>query len=228
MLVVAALAATGLSVGWVWDKAQAMTPVPLPTVGKPMETVSPSVKPSETPTPNGKVLGTEILAANNDSMPIMSSAWSNTYERTGLVGGAAVWLTVHNNYNGKGSSWGNYSAFGQLPPDITYQSTAAGLKQAAIQIGGRALTNLYDKDVQVIKGSATHKPITVNGHPGHELTAKVVVKVPKLAETYSMIMIAVLDRGDGTADVAIADLAGSTPAWQNVWRYKVSQIKINK
>jgi hypothetical protein len=41
-------------------------------------------------------------------------------------------------------------------------------------------------------------------------------------------MIALVDRGDGTADVSIADIAGSTPAWQNVWRYKVSQIKINK
>jgi class 3 adenylate cyclase len=41
-------------------------------------------------------------------------------------------------------------------------------------------------------------------------------------------MIALVDRGDGTAAVSIADIAGSTPAWQNVWRYKVSQIKINK
>jgi hypothetical protein len=40
-------------------------------------------------------------------------------------------------------------------------------------------------------------------------------------------MIAVIDRGNGTADVAVADISGSTPAWQNVWRYKVGQIKIN-
>jgi len=135
---------------------------------------------------------------------------------------------VHSNYNGKGSSWGNYVSFGQLPPDIQYQNSAAGRKQAAIQIGARALVNLYDKNVTVVKGSSTHKVITVNGHPGHELTARVPVSVPKLTETYSTIMIAVIDRGDGTADVSIADLAGSTPAWQNVWRYKVSQIKVNK
>ena len=74
----------------------------------------------------------------------------------------------------------------------------------------------------------THKVITVDGHQGHEIVAKVVVKVPKLPETFSTVMIAVIDRGDGTADVLIADLAGSTPAWQNVWRYKVTQIAINK
>ncbi|MFF0271170.1 hypothetical protein [Kribbella sp. NPDC004536] len=226
VLVVAALAATGLSVGWIWNKADATTPVTLPTTGKPLETVSPSVKPSETPTPVGKVLGTEMIAANNDSMPNMSSAWSNTYERTGLWGGAAIWFTVHSNYDGKGASWGNYTAFGQLPPDIPYKNTAAGLKSAAIGIGARAVGNLYGQKATIMPGP-THKAITVNGHPGHEIVAKVAVKVPKLTETFSTVMIAVIDRGDGTADVSIADIAGSTPAWQNVWRYKVSQIKIN-
>lgn len=227
VLVVAALATTGLSVGWIWTKADAVSPVALPSGGAPIDTVSPSVKPSETPTPYGKVLGTSMVASNNDTMPIMSSAWGNYGETTGLWGGAAIWLTVHKNYNGKGASWGNYTAFGQLPPDIPYKNTAAGLKEAAVQIGSRAIINLYDKDAQVMKGT-THKAITVNGHPGHELVAKVVVKVPMLTETYSTVMIAVIDRGDGTADVAIADIAGSTPAWQNVWRYKVSQIAINK
>ncbi|WP_238151033.1 hypothetical protein [Kribbella sindirgiensis] len=206
-------------------KAEAVTPVPLPTVGKPMETVNPSAKPTKTPTPVGKVLGTEMVASNNDSMPIMSSAWGNTVERTGLWGGAAIWLTVHSNYV-KGHSWGNYVAFGQLPPEIPYTNTAAGLRAAAAQVGGRTLVNLYDKDTQVIKGSVVHKAITVNGHPGHEIVAKVPVKVAKLPETFSTIMIAVVDRGDGTAAVSVADLAGSTPAWQNVWRYKVSQMKL--
>jgi hypothetical protein len=223
VLVVAALAATGLSAGWIWNKADAVTPVALPSEGKSIETVSPSVKPSSTPTPVGKVLGTEMVASNNDSMPIMSSAWGNTYERAGLWGGAAIWLTVHNNYNGKGSSWGNYTSFGQLPPDIPYNNTAAGLKEAAVQVGSRAIVNLYDKDTKVMPGT-THKVINVGGHQGHEIVAKIAVKVPQLPETYSTVMIAVIDRGDGTADVSIADIAGSTPAWQNVWRYKVSQI----
>lgn len=227
VLVVAALAATGLSAGWIWDRADATTPVALPTGGKPLETVSPSVKPSETPTPFGKVIGTQIVASNNDTMPIMSSAWTNTGERSGLWGGGAIWLTVHNNYNGKGASWGNYTSFGQLPPDIPYQNTPAGLKAAAVQIGSRAISSLYGENPQIMKGT-THKVLTVDGHPGHEIVAKVAVKVPKLAETFSTVMIAVIDRGDGTAAVSIADIAGSTPDYQKVWRYKVTQIKINK
>ena len=227
VLVVAALATTGLSVGWIWTKADAVAPVALPSSGKSIETVSPSAKPSETPTPFGKVLGTEMVASNNDSMPIMSSKWGNTDERAGLWGGAAIWLTLHNNYDGKGNSWGNFTAFGQLPPDIPYKNTPAGLKEAAVQVGSRAIVNLYDKNAKLMPGT-THKVITVNGHTGHEIVAKVIVKVPKLPETFSTVMIAVIDRGDGTADVSVADIAGSTPAWQNVWRYKVSQIAINK
>jgi hypothetical protein len=46
-------------------------------------------------------------------------------------------------------------------------------------------------------------------------------------ETFSTVMFAVIDRGDGTAAVAIGDIAGSTPSWQNVWRSKVAGIKIN-
>ncbi|GAA1614685.1 hypothetical protein GCM10009742_77630 [Kribbella karoonensis] len=226
VLVVAALAATGLSAGWIWNKADALTPVAIPSTGKPLETVKPSAKPTKTEAPTGKVIGTEIVAANTDTMPIMSSAWGNYVETTGLSGGAATWLTVHKNYDGKGATWGNYTAFGQLPPDIPYKNTPAGLKEAGIQIGARAISNLY-KNAQIMKGTQ-HKAISVSGHPGHEIVAKVVVKVPKLAETYSTVMIAVVDRGDGTADVSIADIAGSTPAWQNVWRYKVAQIKINK
>ena len=226
VLVLAALATTGLSVGWIWTKADAVTPVDLPSGGKsPIETVSPSVKPSETPTPVGKVLGTEMVAANNDTMPIMSSAWTNYDEYTGLSGGAAIWYTVHKNYDGKGNSWGNYAAFGQLAPDIPYANTPAGLKEAAVQAGGRAILQLYDKNAKL--SGTTHRAITVSGHPGHEITTKVAVSRPGVKETFSTVMIAVIDRGDKTADVAIADIAGSTPAWQRVWRFKVGQIKIN-
>jgi hypothetical protein len=227
VLVVAALTTTGLSVNWMWGRAHAMTPVALPTAGKPLETVSPSVKPSETPPPIGKVIGTEMVAVNTDTMPIMSSAWGNTDERTGLLGGAAIWFTVHENYNGKGASWGNYTAFGQLPLDIAYQNSAAGRKEAAVQIGARAITSLYGQNANVLKGT-THKVISVDGHPGHEIVAKVGVKEPLLNETFSIVMIAVIDRGDGTADVSIADLAGSVPDWQRVWREKVGKIKINR
>jgi hypothetical protein len=229
VLVVAALATTGLSVGWIWSKADAVTPVALPSGGqKPIETVSPSVKPSSTPPPEGKVLGTEMVAGNKDTMPIMSSAWTTYDDETGLWGGAAIWLTIHNNYNGKGANWGNYAAFGQLAPDIPYSSTAAGMKEAAVQAGSRAIIGLYGKDVKIMPGP-THKVLTVNGHAAHELAAKVVVPpAAGLKETFSTVMITVVDRGDGTADVAIADIAGSTPDWQRVYRYKVSQIQITK
>ncbi len=226
VLVVAALATTGISVGWIWTKADAVTPVSLPSGGqKPMETVNPSAKPSETPTPQGKVLGTEMVADNKDVMPIMSSAWTSQFDRTGLWGGAAIWFVLHKNYDGKKSDWGNYVAFGQLSPEIKYVNTAAGRRQAASQAGSRAIVKLYDKDAQV--SAVTHKAITVDGHPGHEITARIAISEPGVKETFSTIMIALIDRGDGTAAVSIGDFAGSTPAWQNVWRYKVSQIKIN-
>ena len=228
MLVLAALATTGLSVGWIWSKADAVTPVALPSGNQaPIKTVDPSVSPSSTPPPVGKVLGTEMVAANNDTMPIMSSAWINYIDETGLVGGAAIWYTVHANYDGKGAKWGNVATFGQLAPDIPVKNTAAGLKAAAIQGGSRAIVGLYGKGVVILKGT-THKAITVDGHAGHELVAKVQVKQAGVKETYSTVMIAVIDRGDGTADMAVADIAGSTSAWQPIWRAKVSQIKINR
>ncbi|MFI7066923.1 hypothetical protein ACIBL3_38405 [Kribbella sp. NPDC050124] len=224
----AALATTGISVGWIWTKADAVTPVTLPQGGQtPVETVDPSAKPSETPTPTGKVLGTEMRAGNNDMMPIMSSAWTSEFDRTGLMGGTAIWFTVHANYDGKKNSWGNYVAFGELPPTVKYANTAAGRKQAASQVGSRAIVGLGYKDPKI--SAVTHKPITVDGHPGHEITARIAVNQPPLKETFSTVMIAVIDRGDNkTAAVSIADIAGSTPAWQNVWRYKVSQIKVSR
>jgi len=39
-------------------------------------------------------------------------------------------------------------------------------------------------------------------------------------------MIAVVDRGDGTAAVSIGDFAGTTPQWLPIWRSRVAQIKI--
>jgi hypothetical protein len=227
VLVLAALATTGLSVGWIWSKADAVTPVSIPSGNQaPIETQSPSVKPSETPSPTGKVLGTEMVAANNDTMPIMSSAWTNYYEEAALAGSASIWYTVHNNYNGKGAKWGNVCVFGQLAADIPYTATAAGLRAAASQAGARAIVDLYGEKPTVLPGTA-HKVITVDGHPGHELVAKVAVSQPGVKETFSTVMIAVIDRGNGTAAVSVADIAGSTPAWQNVWRFKISQIKIN-
>jgi hypothetical protein len=224
--VVAALVVTGVSVNWIWQKADAVTPVTLPAANPaPMETFTPSVKPSTPPPPTGRVVGSNIVASNNDKMPLMGSAWESNQDRTALHGGAASWLTVHKEYD-KGKNWGNYVAFGGLNKAVTFTNTPAGLKDAASRAGGAAVTNLYDSTVKPY--AVTHRAITVNGHRGHEITARVPVKIPKLKETYSTILIAVIDRGDGTADVAIGDIAGSTPQWIPIWRQKVQEITFAK
>ncbi|MFF1823096.1 hypothetical protein ACFVWG_37700 [Kribbella sp. NPDC058245] len=222
----AALTATALCIGWIWTRADAVSPAALPSGNPGLRTVDPSVKPTPTPAPQGKVLGTLLVAANKDSMPIMGSAWSETgASRIGLYGGAAIWLTVHENYNSD-SDWGNVVAFGQLTPTVKVTSTPAGLKSAATQAGSRAIIGLYGEGAKI--SATTHKAITVDGHPGHEITTRVAVSAPKLTETFSTVLIAVVDRGDGTAAVSIGDIAGSTPTWIQVWRTKVSQIKINR
>ncbi len=224
LLVVVALLTAVWSVNWIWSKADAVTPVAVPSAKTPLKTVNPSASPSPTPPPVGKVVGSTLVAFNKDTMPLMSSQWSDNFDRSGMVGGAATWLTVHAKYDGKGS-WGNYVSFGQLPKDVPYTNSPAGLKQAAQSAGGMALTRLYDANTKPY--AVTHRAITVGGHPGHEITARIPVKVPKLKETYSVILIAVIDRGDGTAAVSIGDIAGSTPQWLPVWRSRVAQIKIN-
>ena len=225
-MVVAALLVTGISVNWIWDKADAVTPVALPSANStPLATVSPSAIPTTPPPPEGRVLGSNLVAFNNDTMPLMSSEWTDNGEGTGLLGGAAIWLTVHEKYDGKKANWGDYVAFGGLSPKVKFVNTPAGLKAATIEAATTAIVKLYDADVKFI-GKATHTPMTVDGHAAHELTIKVALKIPKLKETYSTVMVTVIDRGDGTADVAIGDIAGSTPQWLPIWRSKVQEIKI--
>lgn len=221
-----AVIATVTCVSWIWNKADAITPVDLPKAnGAPLETVTPSVQPSSTPPPRGRVIGTEMVASNKDKMPLLSSAWSDYPETTRLYGGAATWLTVHKAYDGKSADWGNYVAFGQLAKSIPYTNTPAGRKEATVKTAENALYALYGKSVKLI-GKATHKPITVQGRPGHELTIRVKVEVPKLKETFSTLGVAVIDRGDGSADASVADFAGSTPQWMAIWRAKVKEITV--
>jgi hypothetical protein len=227
-LVVGALLVTGLSVNWIWNKADAVTPVSLPSANStPLATVSPSAAPTTPPPPEGRVLGSNIVAFNNDTMPLMTSAWRDNgkADRIGLVGGASAWLTVHEKYDGKKASWGNYVAFGGLSPKVKYVNTAAGRKAATVQAATTAIVELYDEKVQFI-GKAAHVPGTVAGHPSHELSIKVVVNKPMLKETFSTVLVTVIDRGDGTADVAIGDIAGSTTTQVTDWRAKVQEIKI--
>ena len=66
----------------------------------------------------------------------------------------------------------------------------------------------------------------MRGRPGHELSVRVEIKIPKLQETFSTLAVALVDRGDGTAAISVGDFAGSTPQWLPVWRSKVQQITI--
>jgi hypothetical protein len=101
-LVMAALLVTGFSVNWIWDKADAVNPVALPSAKpEPMTTISPSVKPTTPPPPEGKVLGSNIVAFNNDTMPLMGSAWSDDGREAGQYGAGSIWLRVHKDYGGK-------------------------------------------------------------------------------------------------------------------------------
>ncbi|HEU4948631.1 MAG TPA: hypothetical protein VFT31_15890 [Kribbella sp.] len=223
-LAVVAVITTVTCVSWIWNKAEAIRPVDLPSANAtPIKTVNPSVKPTAAPPPVGHVVGSNLVASNNDTMPLLSSAWSDNDENSGLHGGAATWLTVHKNYDGKTASWGNYVAFGGVNKTIPYSNTPAGLKETAVQTAGMALANLYGKDVKLL-GKAVHRPVTVQGRRGHELVVRVEVKVPKLKESFSTVAVTVIDRGDGTADASVGDFAGSTPQWLAIWRAKVQQI----
>lgn len=227
-LLLAAVIATVTCVSWVWNKADALSPVALPSAnGTPLPTVNPSARPSSTPPPQGRVIGSAMVAANNDRMPVLSSAWSDNEENSGLYGGAATWLTVHKNYDGKNATWGNYVAFGGLARTVPYANTPAGRKEAAVQAGAAALDKLYGKNVKLI-GKASQRVISVRGRPGHEITVRVQVRIPQLKETFSTFAVAVVDRGDGTADASIGDFAGSTPQWLSVWRTRVQQITIQR
>ncbi|GAB3819559.1 hypothetical protein [Kribbella italica] len=225
-LVLVAVLTTVLSASWLWSNAQAVSPVDVPagTAGD-VKTISPSIRPSPTPTPEGRVIGGLFYNGVDDTMPMMSSAWTSQGDSTGLNGGAAGVMTVHKDYDGK-EDWINYVAFGSLGKGIVFTNTPAGLKSATIKATETALVRLYDPNVKLI-GKATHRPLTVDGHAGHELTIKVDVRKPKLPETFSTVMVAVVDRGDGTAVVSVADIAGSTPQWLPVWRTKVSQIQFS-
>jgi hypothetical protein len=227
-LVVVALVSTGLTVNWIRTKADgAVAPVDLPSANPtPMKTVNPSVRPTAVPPPTGKVIGSRLIASNNDTMPLMGSAWRDYTDATSLNGGAAIWLDVHKKYDGT-KTWGNYVAFGGLNQKIAYTNTPAGRKDAAVKAASTAIVDLYGQNVKIM-GKAVHRQLTVGGHPAHEITVKVDVKVPKLKETFSTVLVTLVDRGDDTADIAVADLAGSTPQWLPIWRTKVSQIQINK
>lgn len=231
-MVVAAVVATVFTVTWIWNKAEALSPVDLPSAnGTPLETIDPSVKPTRTPPPNGKYVDGNLVAWNNDRMPGMPvPTWEELPDvgRTGLYGGHSMWMVVHDNYDGP-KDWGNLVAFGGLGKGIPYNSTPAGLKLASRYVASRLATHLYRDNPVPIKGSVKHRPLTVGGHRAHELIARIPIKEPKLKqETNSIIAVVVIDRGDGTAMVSIGDFAGTTTGWFLYWRNQVQKIQINR
>ncbi|HEY3000964.1 MAG TPA: hypothetical protein VGJ44_01330 [Kribbellaceae bacterium] len=230
--VLAAVLVTASSTFWIWNRADALTPVDLPSANAtPLETVTPSAKPL--PPPDGHLRDGVITNGKGDKMPALPAPrWKQEWDQIAL-GGVAQWMTVHKNYDGKGSTWGDLVGFGIFDPSSddkwTYSNKPADLKYASQLVGGRMITRLYKGKAQPIKGTVKHRALVVDGHPAHEVIARVPVREAKLAETYSQLAIVVIDRGDGSAAVAYGDFAGTSAAhWLAVWRQHVLKITIAK
>jgi len=227
----AAVRVTTYSTFWIWNKADALTPVDLPSAnGTPLETVNPSAKPSPKPTPppppKGTIDGAFMVDYKGDRMPIMAAPWRKEKYEPITLGGVAQWLDVHVKYDGQ-SSWGNLAGFGLFDPENTTYKGKASLNYASRLVGGRMLNRFYQGKPVPIKSTVKHRDLTINGHPAHELIARIPVKQPKLKETYSQLAIIVIDRGDGTAVAAYGDFSGTTAArWLPIWRQHVAKIQI--
>jgi hypothetical protein len=228
-MTVAAVVTVAFTVIWIWDKAEALSPVDLPSAnGTPLETITPSARPTVTPPPQGRFVDGFMVAWNNDRMLGMPQPpWEAGYDpRPGLYGSIAMQMIVHEKYDGT-NSWGNIMAFGGIGKGVPYNSSPAGMKLAAQHVGARMVSGLYDASTVPIKGSVKHRTLTVGGHRAHEIVARIPVSRPKLKETNSVIAIVVIDRGDGTAMASVGAFAGSTTGWFLYWRNQVQKIQIN-
>lgn len=219
-IVLAALVTTAFTANWIRTKADALTPVDIPAaVSTPLKTVSPEgyLEP--------KIEGGFMINTLGDKMPVMPKPpWTNYVDQV-TFRGVAVWVTVHENYDGKKNTWGNVVGFGMFQPKEPYKD----LRNAAALVGGRMINQLYnDPKLAPIKGSVKHRDLTVDGHKAHEILARVPIKKPKLNETFSTLAILVVDRGDRTLAVSYGDFAGSTPQWVTAWREHVAKIEIAK
>jgi hypothetical protein len=161
-----------------------------------------------------------------DTMPLMPAPpWGQSSDPI-TYRGLGFWMDVHVKYDGA-NTWGNAVFFGIFQPEEPYTSTPAGIRKTATLVGGRILNRIYDGKVVPIKSTVKHRPLTVDGHRAHEITARVPIKQAQLAETFSTLGMIVIDRGDGTAAVSATVISGSTTAkWLPIWREHVAQIKI--
>lgn len=217
----AAIATTAFTTNWIWNKVDALTPVELPSAGAPLPTVSPDTG-ARARVENGLLYNTL-----GDTMPVLPMPpWTSGSDPLGYRG-VGLWLTVHVRYDGK-NTWANTVTFGNYQPRQSYRGTPAGIRKAAITVGSRMIEVFYRGSALPIKGSVTHRDFLVDGHRAHELVARVPVSEPGLHETTSIIAIAVIDRGDGTAAVVTGDFAGSRPQWLSVWRQAVAEVAINR
>lgn len=217
---VAAVLVTAWTVHWTWSRADALTPVDLPSAGKPLETVDPQgfLEP--------KVADGKMVNTLGDTMPLMPAPpWGQSSDPI-TYRGLGFWMDVHVKYDGT-NTWGNAVFFGIFQPEEPYASTPAGIRKTATLVGGRILNRIYDGKVVPIKSTVKHRRLTVDGHRAHEITARVPIKQAQLAETFSTLGMIVIDRGDGTAAVSATVISGSTTAkWLPIWREHVAQIKI--
>ena len=197
-----------------------LTPVDLPSAGKPLETVDPQgfLEP--------KVADGKMVNTLGDTMPLMPAPpWGQSSDPI-TYRGLGFWMDVHVKYDGT-NTWGNAVFFGIFQPEEPYASTPAGIRKTATLVGGRILNRIYDGKVVPIKSTVKHRRLTIDGHRAHEITARVPIKKAQLAETFSTLGMIVIDRGDGTAAVSATVISGSTTAkWLPIWREHVAQIKI--
>lgn len=219
-IVVVALLTTGVTANWIRTRADALTPVALPgPISTPLPTVTPQgyLKP--------EISGGFMVNTLGDKLPRPPNPpWfrEDTFDPV-TYRGVGVWMTVHDNYDGKGGSWGNVIGFGMFQPEQKYTS----LRNAAALVGGRMINQLYkDPKLAPIEGSVKHRELTVDGHKAHEIVARVPVKQAKVKETFSILAILVVDRGDKTLAVTYGDIAGSTPQYLAYWRQNAQKMQI--
>lgn len=223
VIVLAAVVSMAFTTIWIRNKADALTPVDLPSaVPTPLQTVCPKgfLDPK---IENGLITNTV-----GDTIPLLPAPWEEGDDRGVTYRGTGQMMYVHKNYSGT-DSWVNMVGFGMFQPKEPFKATPAGIKYAAQLVGGRMVNQLYQGKSLPIKGTVTHRPLTIGGHKAYEITARVPINNPKLpVEKFSVLAILVVDRGNSQASVAWGDFSGTTyTKWLPVWRENVAKIKVN-
>lgn len=229
-IVLVSLLTTAAVVAWIWNKADAVTPVNLPSAADtPLPTVNPSVKPTKPPPPpepDGKYIGGFLINHVGDRMPKMPGSWQGEVsDAMGVRGAAIEQLVVHKDASGE-PIWSNYISLGTLNTVLIAEyRSSANLRTVTPRQAGIVMGRLYGEKARPT--NITRRSVKVDGHQAFEVTGRVPVKEAKVPqEKFSIIAVTLIDRGDGTATAAAAVFAGTQPAWLNVWRKQVQKIQI--